>query len=104
MDLTGRPCDGGRERDLGVAAMPARATVAGMSRADNPAEAWQLAERLAAVQRRISSLAADGDVRLWLQQRLLSVTAAVRARQANVAGCHRRLDRLIADVERAESR
>jgi hypothetical protein len=71
---------------------------------DAPADARLLAERLAAVQRRISSLAAESDVRMWLQQRLLSVTAAVKARQASVAACHRRLDRLIADVERAESR
>jgi hypothetical protein len=63
-----------------------------------------LADRLLAARRVISSLSVESDVRMRLHLRLMAICAALKVPGAIDARVARRLDRLMADVERARGR
>gem|GEM_PF-2719316 len=67
------------------------------------ATAHTLADRLLAAQRGIATLHVDSDVRMRLQLRLMAICTALKVPGASVARGARRLDRLIADTDRARS-
>jgi len=68
------------------------------------AAADALAGRLLATRRVISSLNVESEVRMRLHLRLIAICAALKVPGAIEAHGARRLDRLMADAERAPSR
>jgi hypothetical protein len=60
-----------------------------------------LAERLAAAQRVLASIAIDDDVRARFQRRLAAICDALKAPGADAARCARRLDLLLTDLRPA---
>ncbi len=65
------------------------------------AEGDTLAARLLAVQRLLRGLNVDQDMRIKLHLRFMAICTSLKMPEANLPNCAQRLDRLMADAERA---